>query len=323
LKNFTKFSLLLLLLPVYNTISAQSNPQADLISDLLKVADNYVAPGADASATQSSAGWFTSADTLGKWQIAVSLHGNALFIADSKKTKATFNSDYSVIRLQEGTSATLPTIFGGDTEVMFEGEIFGQEFSFDALPGLDKDILIHPYPQVTVGLPYQTEAAVRFLPQITIDDVGFSTYGIGLKHNISQYLLNPEKNNLKLAAVLTYSNFQADYAFGPADIQIAELHSIDVNADLWFLQFLGSKRLGMFEVMGGLGMTISQFDYKLSGSGGGLRTLNDALAGHNWDESRIKGDLGLNYYCNDFTISSVLSIGSFINANIGIHYRIM
>jgi hypothetical protein len=33
----------------------------------------------------------------------------------------------------------------------FEGQIFGQNFSFDAIDGLGKEILIHPYPQVTMG----------------------------------------------------------------------------------------------------------------------------------------------------------------------------
>ncbi len=320
LKKYLLFSFFLLL--AYQICTAQSTQEELLISDLLIVADNFVAPGAEASAVQSSAGWFSTADTLGKWQVEISIHGNALFVADNKKTRTTSNSDYSILRLQQGTTAVLPTIFGGDTEVMFEGEIFGEEFSFDALPGLNKDILIHPYPQVTVGLPLQTEIAVRFLPKTTINEVGFSTYGVGLKHHLTHYFMPSEKNNLQLAAVLTYSNFQADYAFEPADIEIATLNSIDVNADLWLLQVLGSKKLGMLELMGAVGMTLSQFDYTLGGTGGGLNILNNALADHNWDESRFKGDVGLNYHCNNFKISSMLSIGSFINANIGVHYRI-
>src|SRR5690606_18028687 len=122
--------------------------------------------------------------------------------------------DFSILRFRGSENALLPTVYGGKTDAVFEGQILGQNFSFDAIDGLGKEVLFHPYPQVTVGLPYSTEVAVRYLPSVIVNDVGFSTYGMGLKHNFTQYYekrYNPE--DFQFAAAIAYSNFKVDYQF--------------------------------------------------------------------------------------------------------------
>jgi hypothetical protein len=228
------------------------------------------------------------------------------------------------LNIQGASSALLPTVFGGETEVFFEGTILGQNIPrFKAIDGLDKKVLFHPYPQVTVGLPYDTEVAVRFLPSVVINDVGFSTYGIGLKHNFTQYYerrYNPE--DFQFAAVLTYSNFKIDYAFSPVDILDAELNRIDVDANLWLGQLMGSKLYDTFEVFGALGVTNSNFDYSFGGTGEFLGQLNEELVALGATNTKFKGDIGFNYYFDKFKISTMLTAGSLFNANIGLHYRI-
>ncbi|CAM4224334.1 DUF6588 family protein [Gillisia limnaea] len=325
MRNYVKLFPVVCFLLIYNGTTAQSTPsdQQLLINDMLLVADNFAAPGAEGAAIQSSAGWFSSASAMDEWTIEFSVHGNALFIPKSKQNKVSSNSDFSILTLQGGSNALLPTVFGGDSDAVFEGSIFGQNFSFDAIEGLDKKVLIHPFPQVTVGLPYGTEIAARYLPSIIINDVGFSTYGIGLKHNFTQYYerrFNPE--DFQFAAVVTYSNFKVDYAFIPVDIQIAELNRIDVNANLWLAQLMGSKLYDTFEVFGAVGVTNSNFDYEMGGSGPGLGLLNESLTAIGGNEAKFKGDIGFNYYFDNFKVSTMFTAGSLFNANIGLHYRI-
>ena len=312
----------MLLLLVANTATAQE--EQELINDMLLVADNFAAPGAEGAALQASAGWFTSGRTLDKWQVEVSLHGNALFVPSQKQKKVSYNRDFSVLRFQGAENEVLPTVFGGKTDAVFEGEIFNQQFSFNAINGLDKNMIVHPYPQVTVGLPYSTEVAVRFLPSITVNDVGFSTYGIGVKHNFTQYYerrYNAE--DFQFSGVIAYSNFTADYAFDQVSIPLVlELNSIDVDADLWLFQALGSKLYGSFEVFGALGVTASQFEYKMGGTGAYLSALNNSLTGISGSGTKFKGDLGFNYYFDNFKISTMFTASNFFNANLGLHYRI-
>ena len=327
IKNLKKLHIPLLLfsfLGLGSTAFAQADQQTQLINDMLLVADNFAAPGAEGAALQSSAGWFSSASTLDKWKFEVSIHGNGLFVPSGKKNQLSSNRDFSILRFRGSDNALLPTVYGGDTDAVFEGSVFGQQFSFNAIEGLDKGMLIHPYPQVTVGLPYGTELAVRYLPSVVVNDVGFSTYGAGVKHNFSQYLerrFDPE--DFQFAVAATYSNFKVDYAFSQLSIpSLMELNRIDVDADLWLFQVLGSKLYDSFEVFGGLGVTLSQFEYKMGGTGVALPLLNQELQGLHGNSTKFKGDIGFNYYFNNFKISSMFTASNFFNANIGLHYTI-
>ena len=307
-----------------------SNAQTDqdlLIEDMLLIADNFAAPGADAAAIQSSAGWFSSAQDLGEWKVDISVHGNAVFIPGSKQTKLAATDDFNILKIQGSSNALLPTIFGGDTDVVFEGKFSGQEFSLDAIDGLDKKVIIHPFPQVTVGLPYGTEVALRYVPKITINDVGVSTSGIGLKHNFAQYFKYSRPDDFQVAAVVTYSNINIDYAYEPISIdanglKVLELNSIDVEANLWLLQALASKLYGDFEVFGAMGVTSSNFDYSMGGGGSLLPRLNNELSSLGGNDVKFKADLGFNYYIGNFKISSAFTAGSFFNTNLGLHYKI-
>jgi len=326
LKNIFQNLLLTSMLLAFGFTNAQ-NDQDLLIGDMLLIADNFAAPGAEAAAIQSSAGWFSSAKDLGKWKVEISLHGNAVFIPGSKQTKLASNADFSVLNIRGSSNSLLPTVFGGDTDDVFEGEFLGQEFEFNAIDGLNKKVIIHPFPQVTVGLPYGTEVALRFVPSVTIDNVGVSTYGIGLKHNFAQYFKFSRPDDFQVAAVITYSNINIDYEYAPIQISasgfsVLELNSIDVEADLWLLQALVSKLYDNFEVFGAMGVTSSNFDYSMGGGGDLLPELNKNLGTLEGDDVKFKADLGFNYYIGNFKISSAFTAGSFFNANLGLHYKI-
>ncbi len=322
---------LIFVLLISATQSAKAQNDLDLlVNDMLQVAENFASPGAEGAALQSSAGWFSSGSTLGKWKFEISLHANGLFVPSEKKKQLSSNRDFGILRFQGSDNALLPTVYGGDTDAVFEFDFRNpfnnqtQTVEFDAIDGLDRGVLLHPYPQVTVGLPYSTEVALRFLPTIIVNDVGFSTYGIGLKHNLTQYFerrYNAE--DFQFAVVATYSNFKVDYAFTQLEIPlVVQLNRIDVNADLLFFQILGSKLYENFEVYGGLGVTSSQFDYEMGGAGSGLPLLNDALVGVAGSGTKFKGDVGFNYYFNNFKFSTMLTASNFFNANIGLHYRV-
>jgi hypothetical protein len=321
-KNLFLSSLLL----AFGFSRAQSS-QDKLVNDMLLIADNFAAPGAEAAAIQSSAGWFSSAQDLGKWKVEVSIHGNAVFIPGSKQTKLVANKDFDTLNIQGSSNALLPTVFGGETDVSYEGSYLGQDFTFDAIDGLNKKIIIHPFPQVTVGLPYGTEVAIRYIPRININDVGVKTSGIGVKHNFAQYFRYSRPDDFKISAAITYSHIEIDYAYAPIQISasgfnVLELNGINVNADLWLLQALASKLYGDFEVFGAIGGTSSNFDYSLGGGGDLLPTLNNKLGGIGGNDVKFKADLGFNYYIDNFKVSTAFTAGSFFNANLGLHYKI-
>ena len=317
------------------TAVAQQEELDLFVADMLKVADDFGTPGAEVASYQSGGGWFSSAKDMELWEVDFSVHGNVLFVPEGRKTTTVASSDYTTFDIRGAETAEIPTAFGTTTDVVFEGEIEftnpitgGNEvvpFDFDAIDGIDKKLLVHPFVQASVGLPYGTDLSVRFLPETTVDEMGVSTYGLGLKHNFNQYFSNSQPTDFQFAGLLAYSKFDVNYEYTPVVIEmVAELNSIEVDANFWLFQLISSKSFfnSNWEVFGAVGVTSSDFGYTVGGSGFALGQINDALQTLNNNELVLKGDLGFNYCWNDFMISSMFSAGKFLNYNLGLHYRL-
>jgi len=63
---------------------------------------------------------------------------------------------------------------------------------FQSVPGIGVDFFGLAMPQVSVGLPMKSEVLLRMLPTMAVGDFGdVSFLGIGVKHNVSQYIPAP------------------------------------------------------------------------------------------------------------------------------------
>ena len=314
---------LLLLVSIF-TASFSHAQFADLdnvVTDFLLISTRYVTPGAEAAIHQSAAGWFQNADVLNTWDVDVSLHGNAIFLPKNRKTVSVSNSELINLRLQDGSlQANIPTALGGDDPIFFEGEIFGQEFDFQTLEGINEDEFYYGFVQATIGLPKKTQVSLRYAPSIPINDVEYLVYGIGVQHSIDQYFKNPY--DVKLALQASYSRFNFDINFDPLEIPGVRFENVNIKSNSFLLQALASKRVNNFEPIASLGFTASYFGYELGGEGEALlNVVNNAL--ENLEDSQVKwvANMGFNVYLGDFSIQSVTTFGEFINANLGLHYR--
>lgn len=313
--------------------SAQQGEIDNFANDMLLLADKFASPAAQGAAYSSSGGWFVSARSLDPWQVDFSVHANVLFVPESKRNLTVSGSEFQTFNIRGAETATIPSAFGEQTNVVFEGSLFGQSFQFDAIDGVEKQVLAHPFVQAAVGLPMGTDLVVRFSPQVAVDDVRFSTLGVGLKHNINQYFLDSGPTDFQFAALVSYSKYDVNYAFNPVVVDydllgqtflIAQMEDIEVDADFWLLQLVSSKGFANsnWEVFGALGATNSSFGYVLGGRGEALGQINRALETLSNSEMEVKGDLGFNYKAGDFLISSMFSVGKFLNYNLSLHYRL-
>jgi hypothetical protein len=318
-------------------VFAQSGKLERLADEMLFLADEFAGPAAEGAAYQAGAGWFTSATALEPWQVEVSFQGNALIVPSNRQTFTVSNNDFKNVH-QDGGAAVLsilgddnaivPTAFGGTTDVKYGFEFAGENYEFGAFQGADKSVLAYPFVQASVGLPYETEFAARFLPQLTVDGVSFSTYGLAVKHNFTQYFKFNRKDDIQAAAIIAYNKFDVEYEFGPIglntnDKNLGSLNLVNVNSDLWMASLIGSKRYGdSFEVFGALGATNSNFNYAMGGNGQILPLINNRLKDLDKDNTQIKADIGFNIYFNRFKISTMATAGKFFHINAGLHFRI-
>lgn len=318
-----KFVLLVILMVSAQVMRSQDVAREKIIKDLLFLTDRFSSPAAEGAAFQGSAGWFSSASSLDRWDFRLSVHANALFVPEDKKSFDVNNDQLDTLLLKDVQRATIPTAFGPSSDVRFEGIYRDVAFEFETFPGIDRDDVPHAFLQVAVGLPGKTELTVRAMPEVTIDDVKASTFGAGLKHNISQYFRGSDPGGFQLAAGAAYSRFDVDYSFTPVNIQIATVEDIDVKADVLMLEAIGSKTFGVLELFGAAGFVSTSFDYEMGGQGEeGLREINRELQKLGDVESLFKADLGANLNLGRFRLSAMLTAGKFLNGNLGLHVRI-
>lgn len=323
MKNIKKL-ILLIILVIGGRSYGQIIPQEgqDIIKDLLFIADGFASPASESAAYQATASWFTSARALEPWKVDVSLHANGLFVPSSKKEFTVNDNDFTNLRINDGDNgAVVPTAFGGASETMFNGTFMGEDFSFLAIEGIDKGALLYPFAQVSVGLPYGFQIGVRALPELEIDGSKFSTYGIGLKHNFSQYFRFNDEDDLQVAGILAYDIFDVKYGFEQISVpNLVNLNLIDVSAGVWMAEVMASKKYENFEIFGALGVAQSDFEYEFGGSGSALGLVNTSVATLNDKEAQFKGDIGFNLYFEKFKISTMATAGKFVNLNVGLHF---
>ena len=308
--------------------SAQNDEINNYIDDILLIAGEFSAPAAEGAGYQASAGWFSSATALEKWGLRFSVHGNALMVPSKKKSFNIRNSDLKLLRIEGSESANLPTAFGGVNSIMLLGSIpfNGQEIpaNFDAIDGIGRDYIPHAFVQLAVGVGAGTEVTVRAMPKVTIDGVTASNYGLGVKHNLTQYF-NPYnfENSFQVALGVAYSKLVVEYGFQPQGAEgIVLLDQIDVDADLLMAEIIASKSWGNFEPFAAVGIMNSNFKYEFGGIGNYLQDVNTQVDKLEDALFQFKGDLGFNFHYDRFRLSAMGTVGEFFNANIGLHVRI-
>ena len=167
-------------------------------------------------------GWANTAKThkLLGFDITVSL--NTFFIpSDAKKfstsglTSITSSSDYLPTVLGGNTNETLSVSINDDSAIFPPNEFSA---TFIAPSGIENDfflnMLITPNIQVGLGLPFNTDLIVRYIPTTSSKNTNIGLMGVGIKHDILQHFGPVDKIPLiDLSLLLAYSNYSIDYEF--------------------------------------------------------------------------------------------------------------
>jgi hypothetical protein len=308
-------------------VLAQTNV-SDFIDDMLVLGGEFSEPAAEGAGYQASAGWFSSAIPLEKWDFRISVHGNALFVPSEKKKFNLSNSDLKVLQIDDAENAVLPTAYGGSTLVNLSGEIYFNgtviaEPSFRAMKGIDRGYVPHAFVQAAVGVSAGTEVTVRAMPQVTIDGVTASTYGLGVKHNISQYFGYNYPEDFQLALGVSYSKLDVEYEYEPVEVEgLLLMNLITVDANLFMAEVIGSKKWNYFEIFGAAGAMNSNFHYEMGGNGLLLPQVNAEVDKIEDSKFQFKGDVGFNLFYRQFRFTTMGTLGEFFNLNLGLGYSI-
>lgn len=308
--------------------TAQSELE-NLLTDLVVLSDRYVEPAAQASVTMASAGWYTTAQTKELFKVGLSFHANGLIFPNSKKKFTITNEELRSLRIRGGTDVDIPTTLGGAQRTFFDFDFNGDTYEFQAFEGIDTGFLAYPYMQARVGLWQETELVLRYSPAIKIDKSSYAIYGVGLKHNLGQYLFKG-KRPFDLSILASYSLFDLNLKYAAYELRSADnprplavLDGAIVDAHAMVYQLVWSKTHCNWAYTIGGTYNRSWIDYRLDGEDGFfLGVLNQVLTILSETQENYQLDLGVVRQFNHWDVHAQMSYGEFINLNIGTTYHL-
>ena len=271
------------------------------------LAEGYTAPIGKTLTYALNSGWATSAKTHKKLGFGLTIGGAAPFVPDVDQVfTPTGLTSLSV------PSGSLSTVFGegGDQELnfSFSESVLGNEIEYEgklSFPGGLKDELPlgtvpAPIIQASVGVVFDTDLLVRFIPTMEMQGSTFSLTGFGLKHNIMQYFgpLDKLPLNVSVLAAISKASFEydlSDSTFGGNSTN----RKMTFEADTFTIQALASIDLPIISAFAGLGYNAGDSQFNVSGdysidygiTGIGPRILKDPISIAS-DASGVMGIVG-------------------------------
>ncbi|MGE5418862.1 MAG: DUF6588 family protein [Chloroflexota bacterium] len=246
--------------------------------DAEKFLKSYMEPWTNAFGAGLNGGWYNTAKPhkpLG-FDITTSFNVGVVPSSATSFNMANIGLSPSV----SGTGQT-PTIAGKNQEGPVMQYKSGNNVlaTFNAPPGTGFRFLPVPTLQVGLGLPLGTEIKVRFIPRIRIKDDGdIGLWGVGLIHNLTQYLPGDKllpfdvslfagytkmDGNIALSILPdpTMSNYTSPYNISTTfDDQNLNIVSSGLNVSA-----IGSFNLPVITFYGGLGYSKTKTELGLAG----------------------------------------------------------
>ena len=322
-----------LLLVTAGSVKAQSDLHLqleNLVSDAIFFTDKYITPATDAAVYQAASSWMSTPKKKNLWDFNLGAHVNTFIVPKSDRKFTISNSDFSFFTIDGATSAVTPSALGSDKYVTLTGTLDNEPVVIKTPEGVNREAVVYPYVQGELGLLYGTELVAKFSPRTTLKNVEYQVYGIGLKHNLSQYFKNLSAKKIHLAALAAYSKEDISVAFLDVQTSYGNLgfNSLNSLIDTWQLQFNGSKEFRKFELSAGLIMNTSDFEYKVNGNKGEIEQiiplqdiLNNNLKSISKTKTNYIGEIAGRYQFSQIYLQTSVAFGKFVNSNISVQYE--
>lgn len=211
-------------------------------------AKNYIQPAVDAFGANLNSGLYYTADVHGVLGFDIGLRAMVVFVPDDQLKFVAVLPDSVVgpggTKIASGypRNHETATVWGGKGQ---EG-VQSTNSSVPPFPfpgGVDLKTVPLAVPQLSVGLPLGTEILLRYLPTIKISEsIGkLSFFGIGLRHDIDQYIPVPGFP-IDISAQFVYQSFSVK---DTADRNILDTKAISLGAQV-------SKTFAIATLYGGI-----------------------------------------------------------------------
>ncbi len=246
--------------------------------DASLLTENYIRPGIKGLMYSMNGGWFTTAKTHKKLGFDITITANASFVPSKDLLFAFVPSDYSFLSLPNGETL-LPTVMsensnGAIVDVSVPvGDGTFKVASFEMPGGIANDLPINAVPspmvQLGVGLPFKTDVKLRIVPKLNFDNnLDASLFGIGLQHDLMQYLGPLDNLPLSVSILAAYTkmdvNYNVDSISGLNEVTVTN-GVAEFKLNTWTVQVLASLDFKIITFYGSLGYNNGSSTMKMKG----------------------------------------------------------
>ncbi|OYU80147.1 MAG: hypothetical protein CFE23_10515 [Flavobacterium sp. BFFFF1] len=302
----------------------------NLIDDAIFFTDKYITPATDAAVYQAASGWISTPKKSNLWDFTAGLYVNSFLVPESDRQFRLSNSDFSFFTIEGTDSALTPSALGNDAFVTLTGTLNDEPVVVKSPEGVNRETIIYPYIQTALGLWKGTEVIAKFSPQITLKHVNYQVYGVGVKHNLSQYFKGLDAHKFSIAALAAYSKEDITVEFLDVETAYGNLGFTALNSliDTWQFQLNAAKEFARLELSAGLILNTSDFQYEIQGEKGAVEAIvplhsivNERLREIYKTKSNAIGELSARYQFRRFFLQTSVAFGKFVNSNISLQYK--
>lgn len=213
---------IVLMLCAFNAKSQNLESILLAAGDANELINQYIEPALKGLTYSTNGGWFTSAKTHEKFGFDITIGANVALVPDEDQTFLFNPSDYTFLSNASQSSTSLPTVLGQDGASSIidvrvpVGDGTFKVASFEMPGGVLENLPASGFPapviQVGFGLPTNTDLKLRLVPNLNYDDrVKASLLGLGLQHDVSQYIPTMEEGPFSLSVLGAFSTTKAEY----------------------------------------------------------------------------------------------------------------
>jgi len=267
------------------------------VTDMNKVAEGYLNPAGKSFAVGLGSNWYNTAAVHKTWGFDLTFGvgvvqapaADQMFsltgLTNLKPNDPNITQAPSFTGSGDGVLLNLmqPQTIDGNPNPLYPGKIT----SFTTPKGVSKYVPTASI-QLTIGLPFINDLSIRLVPTVKVSGYEASIWGVGIKHNIKQWIPVVKDLPFDAALLLAYSRFDMNYAFPDSSritpdnlvsggsssyVQDPDVASRDyskqgmkVSAASKTVNLIFSKKIAFITPFIGFGVTQSNFELNMVGN---------------------------------------------------------
>ncbi len=260
----------IILFPLVESLKAQSlHPDAFVIGsqkDIDYLSNGYLSPFGRSLATGINNGWYQTAKPhkLGRFDITVTV--SFIHVPSKDQTFLIENSKLDLLHLANNNISQVeaPTAFGSNKHGLIlkaKEALFPSQFT--APEGLGFSSLQLPMLGASIGLVKNTDLHLRYLAAMKmpqVDDSKIIIWGLGIKHDVLQWIPLAKSFPLDLSLFFAYSDLSYKQTLGEKS------QKIDINVNGYTFRVLLSKKVLFITFYSGVGFNGGSSRIKVLGN---------------------------------------------------------